>query len=91
MKPKATRATKKAKPFTFTFEGKLYEIKKPYQAQAATLVLTDGKILQVKFWKVSSPFEAAPESVEPFDPEQQAAATLAEAPNTFLAELVEEK
>lgn len=85
----ARRTTKKAEPFTFVFEGKRYQINQPYKAQAATLILTDGKILEVKSWKVSFPFEAAPERIQTFDPQQQAAAQLAEAPGTFLAELVE--
>lgn len=35
------RKAKKEEPFDFTYEGKRYVIKQPYQAQPATLVLSD--------------------------------------------------
>jgi hypothetical protein len=80
---------KKVDPFDFTFEDKNYVIKQPYNAQPATLILSDGKILQVRTWAFL-PTEPIDPQVSTFDPNTQPAAELVKVKKgAFLAELVE--
>jgi hypothetical protein len=83
-----TRKAKKEETFDFTYEGKRYVIRHPYQAQPATLVLSDGKILHVRQWKLV-PTEPQPDMVGTFDPEKIIPADLAREQGGLLAELAE--
>lgn len=76
------------KPFTFVFEDKTYRIAEPYDGKPTTLVLSDGKIVEVRMWRLVYPMEPKPEKIETFDPQQQDAAQLAQEKNGFFAELV---
>ena len=84
----AIRRKKKDESFAFTFEGRKYVIQRAYKAQPATIVLSDGKILQVRVWKLL-PVEPQPHQIETFDPAMVSAAELAQEKEGFLAELVE--
>jgi hypothetical protein len=88
---KSARKSAKKSEFEFTFEGKKYIIRPrqgqaAYQCQHATIVLSDGKILDVRVWKILQ-MEPQAEAIEIFDPEQRPAAEIAEERRAYLAEL----
>lgn len=82
------RQPKTPPTFEFEYQGKKYIIHGRYECQPATLFLTDGAVLHVRVWKISTPYEPQPYQVESFDPASQSAAELAAATESgFVAEL----
>lgn len=87
MKNRKTR--NKKEDFSFEFEGKLYRIKQPYSGEPATFVLSTGKILHVRVWRLGFPMQPEKPDIETFDPECTPATDVAIQVGGFFAEFVE--